>query len=213
MRELFIEARWTGDITPVIEKAIKIIPDRVGLITTVQHKHELKKIKRMIEKAGKRAVIGGQVLGCDINAAKKIEKKVDAFLFIGSGGFHPFGLAMKLDKKIIIADPLLNEVREITKEDVEIYKKKEKGALIKFLSSKEIGIIVSTKPGQAKLEKAFELKKKLKDKNCYIFVGDTIREEDLENFPFIECWVNTACPRFSTDKKSIIDYELVEKNL
>ena len=85
------------------------------------------------------------------------------------------------------------------------------GALIKYLSSKEIGIIVSTKPGQNKLKKALELKKKIKDKNCHIFLADTVNPAEFENFPFIECWINTACQRFADDKKGVLNYELVEK--
>ena len=213
MKGLFIEAKWTGDVKPVIKKAIRKLPGKIGLVTTVQHKHELKKIKGIIEKAGKKAVIGGQILGCDVSAAKKIEKKVNAFLYMGSGEFHPLGVALETGKMVIIANPLSNVVGEIKKEDVERYKKKQKGALLKFLSSKEIGIIVSTKPGQEKLKKAFELKKKLKNKNCYIFAADTINPAEFENFPFIECWVNTACPRFADDKKSVVNYEIVEKNI
>ena len=89
----------------------------------------------------------------------------------------------------------------------------QKGALLKFLSSKEVGIIVSTKPGQEKLKKAFELKNKLKDKNCHVFLADTIDPAEFENFPFIECWVNTACPRFADEKKGVVNYELVEESL
>ena len=78
----------------------KLLPKKVGLVTTVQHKHELKKIKELIEKTGKKTVIGGQILGCDVNAAKKIKSKVDAFLYIGSGEFHPLGVALETNKKV-----------------------------------------------------------------------------------------------------------------
>jgi 2-(3-amino-3-carboxypropyl)histidine synthase len=213
MKSLFVEARWIGKIEPVIEKAIKLLPKKVGLITTIQHKHELKKIKEMIEKSGRKAVIGGQILGCDVSNAKKIEKEVDAFLYIGSGEFHPLGVALETNKEVIKANPLANEISKIKKEDVEAYNKRQKGALLRFLSSKEIGILVSTKPGQENLKKALELKNKIKDKNCYIFAADTINEAEFENFPFIECWINTACPRFADHKKGVVNYELVEKTI
>ena len=215
MKKLFIEARWTGKIEPVIKKSLSILPKKVGLITTVQHKHELKRIKEIIEKAGKKAVIGGQILGCNVDAAKKIKDKADAFLYIGSGEFHPLGVALETGKRVITANPLSNAIGEIKKEDIEKYKKRKKGALLKFLSSKEIGILVSTKPGQERLKKALELKKRLKQKGKkgYIFVADTLNPAEFENFPFIECWVNTACPRFADEKKGVINYELAEKNL
>jgi diphthamide biosynthesis enzyme Dph1/Dph2-like protein len=64
-------------------------------------------------------------------------------------------------------------------------KQKEKAALVKFISAKKIGILVSTKHGQSRIEKALELAKK-KDKEYYIFAFDTLNLSDLENFPFIE---------------------------
>ncbi len=213
MRGIFIEAKYLGDITKAVEKSLKFLPKKVGLVTTAQHKHELKKAKKIIEDNGKKAVIGGQILGCDASAAKKIKNKVDAFLYIGSGRFHPIEVALETKKKVIMANPLTNEAKVLEKDIIGKLKKKQKGALIKFLSSKEIGILVSTKPGQKKLKKAMELKKKLKDKNCYIFMADTINPAEFENFPFIECWINTACPRFADEKKGVINYELVEKSL
>ena len=56
-------------------------------------------------------------------------------------------------------------------------------------------------------------KKKLKDKNCYIFLADTVNPAEFENFPFIESWVNTACPRFADDNVGVVNYETVEKNI
>ena len=47
-----------------------------------------------------------------------------------------------------MANPFTNEAKVLEKEEVEKIKKQEKGGLIRFLSSKNIGIIVSTKPGQ-----------------------------------------------------------------
>jgi len=79
--------------------------------------------------------------------------------------------------------------------------------LMKFYSADNIGILVSTKPGQNNLKEAIELKKKLK-KNCYIFVSDMINEAELENFPFIQAWVNTACPRI--EGKNIVNAEDIQ---
>jgi len=49
------------------------------------------------------------------------------------------------------------------------------------------------------------LKKKYEDKKFYTFIAETIDLNQLENFPFIECWVNTACPRIAEDKKGMIN--------
>jgi len=210
MKGIFIEAKYTGDIKPVIEKSLKLLPKKIGIVTTAQHKHKLKEIKKILEKNKIKVEIGGQILGCDVSAAKKIKNKVDAFLYIGSGEFHPLGAALETNKKVIIANPLSNQVSEIKKQDVEKYKKKQKGALIKFLSSETVGILVSLKPGQQNLKKALDLKKNLKTKKAYIFIADTIDLNQLENFPFIECWINTACPRLVDKTASIINYNEVK---
>ncbi|MBI2112760.1 diphthamide synthesis protein, partial [Candidatus Woesearchaeota archaeon] len=36
-------------------------------------------------------------------------------------------------------------------------------------------------------------------KKFYFFVDNTISYGQLENFPFVEVWVNTACPRIGLD--------------
>jgi 2-(3-amino-3-carboxypropyl)histidine synthase len=211
MRALFIEAKIKADVKKSVEKAVKLLPKKVGIVTTAQHNHKLKEIKEILEKNKIKAEVGGQILGCDVSAAKKIKDRVDAFLYVGSGRFHPIEVQLETDKKVVMANPLTNEAKALEKSDVDRIKKQQKGALLRFLSSKEIGIIISTKPGQNKLKKAIELKKKIKDKNCYLFIADTIDYNDLQNFPFIECWVNTVCPRFADGKKGVVNYESVEK--
>lgn len=209
MKRLFIEARSTEPILQVVKKAVNLLPKKIGLVTTVQYKHRLKEANEFLEKNKKTAVIAGVVLGCDVSSAKRIAKKVDAFLYIGSGEFHPLGIALETNKPVIVANPLSNEVSRIKKEDVEQIRKRRKGAYLKFLTARNIGIIVSTKPGQSKLKQALELKKKLKNKNCCIFIADEIDLNQLENFPFIECWVNTACPRIADKAKGMINVEEV----
>ena len=48
---------------------------------------------------------------------------------------------------------------------------------------------------------AKKLKENLEKENkkAYIFIDDTLNPMNYENYPFIECWVNTACPRIGTD--------------
>ena len=86
---------------------------------------------------------------------------------------------------------------------------------MKFLEATEIGILVSLKPGQNNFKKAIELKTQLKDKNCFIFVFDTLDFNQVENFPFIQCWINTACSRILDDygkfPKPLVDLSDIEK--
>ncbi|MBL7100929.1 MAG: diphthamide synthesis protein [Nanoarchaeota archaeon] len=198
MKTLFIDAKSDLDVTKVLKK-VKV-KGKVGLVTTVQHFHKLKDAKKVIPDS----IIGGQVLGCDVSAAEKIKDKVDVFIYIGTGAFHPLGIALKTGKEVIIANPLTNEISKVSKKDVEDYKKRIKGKYLKFLSAEKIGILVSTKPGQYQLEKALKLQKKL-GKPSYIFLANNFSENELENYPDIDIFVNTACPRM--DFKKVINIE------
>ncbi|MEO2154873.1 MAG: diphthamide synthesis protein [Nanoarchaeota archaeon] len=84
-------------------------------------------------------------------------------------------------------------------------KPRERGHLIEYYDN--IGIIISLKPGQNNLYLAEKLKKILekKGKNIYLFLFDNV--ENLEDFNFIELWINTACPRIK-GKKIIQAYEV-----
>jgi 2-(3-amino-3-carboxypropyl)histidine synthase len=211
METMFIEAKSTAPIIPVVKRILDKLPDKIGIVTTIQHLYKMDEVKKFLEENKRHPILAGQILGCDAENAVKIKDKVNAFLYIGSGEFHPINVALETGKKVFIANPVSGGTSEITNEDIEKIKKSDKIAMSKFMFAKEIGILVSTKPGQENLKKAIELKNKLKDKNCYIFIADTIDFSQLQNFNFIECWVNTTCPRIKQDRKDIINLKDVEE--
>ena len=206
MKQLFIEAKAKIDNINLAKKDINKLPKRIGLASTVQFVDCVKDIKKILEKNKKKCVLGKgkqkykpQVLGCEFSAAGNVKDKVDAFLYIGSGEFHPIGIALNTGKKVFCFNPAFNSFSEIKEKEIEKIRKKRKAALIKFISSKRVGILVSTKSGQQNLKQAIKLKKRLKEKGKegFIFIFNTLDKSQLENFNFIECWVNTACPRIS----------------
>jgi len=206
MRTVFIEAR--SDVKIVLPKdLIEKLPQKIGLITTVQHLDEMDSIKEQLNgkevytSRGKRCSHECQVLGCDSDAAIGIKDKVDAYLYIGSGEFHPKFILIRLDvdKKVFVYNPFSDEYNVLDKSSVEKLIRKRKGALVKFHSSERIGILVSTKPGQERMKDALEFKEKIKPKRGYILVSDTLDFSELENFPFIDCFVNTMCERIGYD--------------
>ena len=209
MKIMHIKAEIEEDIIPALEKNISRLPERIGLLTTAQHISQLEKAKDFLESKGKKVFTSkgrktqhkGQVLGCDFDAAKNIKGEVDAFLYVGTGRFHPLGIVLYTGRDVFAVNPLTREIKEYTQKDTEKTEKRKKGALLKFYSSKNIGIITSTKPGQKRLKDAIELKKELakKGKNAYIFLTDTLDFSEMENFPFIDCYVNTMCPRIGLD--------------
>ena len=137
MDAVFLEAKSDLDIKKVVEKSIKSLPKKVGIVTTAQHKHKLKEIKEILEKNNIKAEIGGQILGCDAKNAVKIKNKVDAFLYVGSGRFHPIEVQLETGKKVVMANPFVNEVKVLEKKRVERLEKQQKGALLKYNKTNE----------------------------------------------------------------------------
>lgn len=203
MKTLWLEARANKKIK-LAEEAIKQLPKELALLTTIQFMDSFEGIKKQLEDSGievkvfqgKHTKYPGQILGCET-----MKYDASAFLYIGDGLFHPQALMMENNKPVFAYDPRNEKLVRIEEEDIEKIKKKIKGAILKFLDSKEIGIIITTKPGQNQSKKAEQLKEKFKDKNCYFFMCDNVDFGQLENFPFIEVWVNTACPRIAIDEQ------------
>lgn len=195
---------------------------RISLVTTAQFLPSLEHARKFLKRAGKEVFIGnprmgepGQVLGCDFSAAKDLENVVDCFIFMGSGTFHPLGLAMEVGKPVFFLDfegsQLLSmEDEKRRMENIRILQ------LERAKSCSSFGIMVSTKPGQMRMKTAEAAKAKLSGlgKNTWILVADEITPQKLLGLQ-IDCLVNTACPRLREDarmfKKPIIDASDIEK--
>ncbi len=169
--------------------------EKVGLVSAIQFLDSLEIAKKVL---GERAVIGGQVLGCDISNALKIKDQVDGFLFIGSGKFHPVGVAMQTGKPVLHLNVETNQIEDI---DTTSFEKQRYANQALFKDAQVIGILVSTKPGQINIKKARELKEKLKPKKSYILAMDEITPEKLEGIK-VDAYVNTACPRIAVENRA-----------
>ena len=198
MKVMFIEAKSKEDITNVIKKFKE--KGRIGLVSSVQYLNQLEKAQKLIPNS----IIAGQVLGCKVVNPIKIKKDVDKYLYIGSAYFHPIKIAIDTGKPVYIANPLTNEISLLNKKDVEDYQRRIKGKQAKYLMSRQRAFIVSTKPGQNRLNII------LKRKEDYpIFVCNNLDLNELENFSEVDYWVNTACNRI--EGKNIINLEDLPK--
>ncbi|MBS3080182.1 diphthamide synthesis protein [Candidatus Pacearchaeota archaeon] len=219
MRILFIEAKYEKPVylTDNLRKYLKNKKTKsIALFASVQFSNldnfikeiEKLKIKVNITKA-KRTSSVLQILGCDCykdTFKVPIIEQSDLILYVGDGLFHPKALLLSQIKNekikpVIIYNPIAKDIRELTEKDIEQQLKKMKANLRKYLNAEKIGILVSIKPGQQYLALAKKLKEQLvkEGKKPYIFVDNTFDLNALENYPFIQCWVNTACPRIGTD--------------
>lgn len=208
MKVIHIEAKLKSEVL-LPEKIINSLPDKLVVFTTIQLINSLPGIINQLHSKGKKPFVvktnhtrhEGQLLGCNIEShTTYTNKPFDAFLYIGDGLFHPKALAWKNEgKKVFSYDPFSENFSEIKSEDTERIKKKHKAALSKFLISKKIGVLITTKPGQFMLKKALKLKEQYNEKEFFFFLDNTYNFDSLEDFPFIESWVNTACPRIGFD--------------
>jgi 2-(3-amino-3-carboxypropyl)histidine synthase len=213
MKTVFLEARSKVKVD-LPKDLIDKLPRTIMLFTTIQYVGSLKLVKKQLEQKGKKVVLkklqkckyDGQILGCNIQSFKE---KFDAFLYIGDGLFHPKTLLLKNNRPVFVYNPLSRKYFEIKEKEVEPMKKMVKGAKLKFLASNNIGVLISMKPGQYKLKEALKLKQRYKNKKFYFLLTDIIDFTQLENFPFIECFVNTACPRISFDDAHIITKPII----
>ncbi len=122
------------------------------------------------------------------------------FLFVGGGRFHALGVALSTIKPTILANPfdqktyLLNtQVTKLLHQHWILIKKAKK--------AKNFGILVSLKPGQENFKNAMKIKKIIENmgKNAVIILLREIIPEALMEFPTVDAYVNTACPRVSFD--------------
>ncbi|MGV8168854.1 MAG: diphthamide synthesis protein [Candidatus Nanoarchaeia archaeon] len=208
MKVVHVEARLKGKVL-LPDAVIEKLPERLIVFTTIQLMSSLPGILKQLEDKGKKPFTvktnhtrhDGQILGCNVeHYTDYTNKEFDAFLYVGDGLFHPKALAWKNEgKKVFSYDPFIDKFFEIKPEDVEQIKRKHKAALSKFLVSKKIGVIITTKPGQYFLNKAQKLKTQYPEKEFFFFLDNTYDFNSLEDFPFVEVWVNTACPRIGFD--------------
>ncbi len=216
MEVVLIKAQYKQlfSISESIKEKLKKIPDKIGLVSTVQSLSMLPILKKELENLGKEVLVygNGQILGCNADSATKIEDNVDAFIYLGSGKFHPIQLALALKKKkrIYTLNPLSKEFSELDWKEVEKFRIRKEVSKAKFLTSDKVGILVSIKSGQSNIFGALKLKEKFESeekggekKKAYLFLFDNLDMNQFENFPEIESYANTACPGLALDHKFV----------
>jgi len=202
MKTLFIPAKKISKINkPKVLSLAKKLPKTLAVAYSVQYKEQAKEIKAILSKSHKINSLT-QVLGC---SKPNFPKNTQAILLIGNGRFHATSLAFESKLPVYILEE--TQLTKISKEEIESLEKKQKSAYVKFLNAKEVGILISIKPGQQNLQKALNLKKKLK-KQSYLFISNNINTDEFENFG-LDSWVNTACPRIDMNSNLVINMDKI----
>jgi len=191
---------------------------KIGVVTTAQHINNLEKVVDILKKNNLLPIISkgdnrisntGQIIGCNYSAALNIKDEIDSFLYIGTGNFHPIGLALNTKKPVISADPSSNNVR---KKELELIKdkilKQRFGAITISKKASNFGILIGLKSGQNRIKKALSIKKLLDsyDKKNFFIALNNFSAIHLNSITYIDCFISTSCPRIAID-----DYKLYKK--
>ncbi|HHY00766.1 MAG TPA: diphthamide biosynthesis enzyme Dph2 [Methanothermobacter sp.] len=214
---LYVEAHYQLESMQILKKALKYLngKEKIGLVTTTQHLHLLEDAARILEESGKKVLmkegtgtLKGQVLGCNFSSVQDL--RVDAFLYLGSGNFHPLGIKLSTKKTVIIADPYLNQVRNIDEFADKILRIRF-ARITRASEAEKFGILISSKEGQSRWELAKNLKKMITKSGlaAYLIILDEITPQNLMPFTDLDAFVVTACPRIAIDDSKMYEKPLL----
>jgi len=210
---LFIEGRAGVSIHGVVEIAAEKLVEKgvenVALLTTIQHLHELRHAKSLLSEHGINVFLArsskpymreGLITGCDVEAAKALESKVEAFLVVSGGVFHALGVGLITRKTVFAADPYTNRVLDIER-NVRRVIAVRLNHLADALDAREALIVASTKPGQFSATRIRRVKAFLSSRgiNCKVAVFGDLDRGVLEDLGSFDVYVNAACPRLAVD--------------
>ena len=220
MEVLFLDAPYSGTVELAKETLAYLKKKKyktVALYSSVQFVNNLEAVKKQLAENNIAAVtshadrthLKGQLLGCDnyhnsLNLNKEEKEKIDCYLYIGDGKFHPLALVYAQKdlhemKEIVCNDPIQQKMSVVGVQDVKKILLKYRASLMKFLTAKNIGVILTIKPGQEQFRPSLMLEKRYANKKFYYFLDNVVSFDQLENFNFIDVWINTTCPRVGFD--------------
>lgn len=200
-RVLYLPLAFDADLGAV-EAALPLLHGTtVGLVATAQHAHLLPAAAELLAAHGIGARIGGptprtpipgQVLGCSFGAAR--DSGADEILFLGTGVFHPLGVALATGARVIACDPSGGTAEVV---DPERLLRRRFALIERARGAETIGILLSTKSGQRREELARRLAA-LAPGRAVVVAIEEVTPDALTNLG-CGAYVNTACPRLAYD--------------
>jgi 2-(3-amino-3-carboxypropyl)histidine synthase len=209
----FVEMREPGgdveQLAGLVERAG--LPPRLGLVASVQHLDLVPGLASAIERTGRAVRVGtgdhrlayaAQALGCNYTGAEAVSAEVDAFLFVGTGRFHPVGLAFAVDRPVWSLDPLRAELDPPIDRAGLIRKRQLVVASVR--DARRWGILVSSFAGQDRTPTALALQQRAtaRGREAEILLFGRLDPADLEGRA-LDAYVNTACPRIALDDSDL----------
>lgn len=211
----FVEMRHRGGDPDRLAEMVRAadLPTRLGLVASVQHLDLVEPLTDALRRLGttlrtgtgdRRLSYGAQALGCNYTSAQSIETDVDGFLFLGTGRFHPIGLAMAVTKPIWSLDPLQGRFEEPI--DRAALVRARQLLVASAFEARRFGILVSAFAGQDRSGMAAALAERLRrrGRTAEILVANRIEPKDLEGRA-LDAYVMTACPRIALDDSKLFE--------
>lgn len=205
----FVEMRESGGDPEALAATVVEggVPKRLGLVVSIQHLDLVEPLREALARRGYEVRVGtgdrrlaypGQALGCNYTGAEAVEAEVDAFLFVGTGRFHPLGLALAVARPVWSLDPLQN-VLEPAIDRANLVRRRQL-LVASVRDARRWGILVSTFVGQDRTPMALTLQERARSRGreAEILTFDRLDPRDLEGRA-LDAYVNTACPRIALD--------------
>lgn len=212
---VFVEMRDPGGDVAALARAVKAagVPRRLGLVASIQHMDLVDSFARSLQQEGfevhrgegdRRLAYPAQALGCNYTTAEAVETAVEAFLFLGTGQFHPLGLAFAVDRPVFAADPLRGTVEPPIDRAGLIARRQL--LVAKCRGARRFGILTSTFAGQDRsgTARALQDRARRSGRDAEIFVFGRLDPGDLVGRD-VDAFVNTACPRIALDDGALYD--------
>jgi 2-(3-amino-3-carboxypropyl)histidine synthase len=205
----FVEMRERGGdpvrLADLVER--DHLPHRLGLVASVQHLDLVPPLRAELARRGFEVRVGrgdhrlaypAQALGCNYTGAEADAAEVEGFVFLGTGQFHPIGLAFAVDRPVWSLDPLQGTLEPPIDRAGLIRKRHLAVAVAR--DARRWGILVSTFGGQNRSPTALALQERAraKGREAEILFFDRLDPRDLEGRA-LDAYVNTACPRIALD--------------
>ncbi len=200
--------RPEGDVRALAEAVrATVSARRLGLVASIQHLDLVAPLADELRRLGfgarsgrgdRRLAYAAQALGCNYTGAEEIADEVDAFLFLGTGRFHPVGLAFAVDRPVWSLDPLQGRLEPPIDRAALVRRRQLLVASVR--EARRWGILVSTFAGQNRTPMALTLQERARAHGleAELLLAQRIDPADLLGRN-VEAFVNTACPRIALD--------------
>lgn len=210
---MFVEMREPGGDPSRLADIVRDagVPFRLGIVASVQHLDLVPALGAQLEERGYRVHVGkggprlhypGQALGCNYTTAEAVANEVDAFLFLGTGRFHPLGLAFAVDRPVWSLDPLQSTLEPPIDRAALVRRRQLLVASVR--DARRWGVLVSSFAGQHRptMAQALVRHATARGREAHLLTFDRLDPRDLEGRD-VDAYVNTACPRIALDDSAL----------